>query len=151
MRLSLLLIFAALTGCTSTTNYSFDVNVTNKTSHPLTIGFTKTGPPFEPRWASPENLTEVLPRSRQPLTWGRLLGPGGTGQYHLSGEFERGAYAVLRVYSGDRPFDELLAISRGTPGRIDLTLVPGNQNTFELEDEGGKLTSKLIRAAAVVP
>ena len=136
---------AVLSGCASTTRYHFDVRVKNTTSQPITIGFTKTGPPVESQWASPENLTN-LPPSRQPAHWGEMLPPGKSVSYEIHGEFYKGIYGVLRVYAGDPPLAELLAISRGNAARIDLMLEPGNRNNFIIDDSTGKLRGKLIRA-----
>src|SRR5438874_168139 len=86
------LLLIALTGCAKT--HSFDVGIKNNTDHPLTIGFVKSGPPFEPHWAAPEDWA-MLPPSRQPARWGQVLAAGKIVEFHVSGKFDRGAGAFL--------------------------------------------------------
>lgn len=146
--LALFLLAALLTGCASPTKYNFDVSLRNATSGPLTVDFVKKGPPNEPQWASPESYT-ALPPSRQPTEWGKVIAAGKTAEVHVTGEIYPGAPAYLRVYAGEHPLNELLAISRGTGGRLDLVLVPGRNNAFIITDPNGKLAAKLFRFEAV--
>src|SRR4051812_2612291 len=98
---ALLLIFITATlGCSQ--KHAFDVSVRNDTSRPITVGFVKVGGPFEPDWASPEDLTE-LPPSGRPTDWGKVLPPGKTASVRVGGDFESGAAAFLRVYAGTYP------------------------------------------------
>ena len=145
MRLLALLIFSAtFVGCSPATKASFDVSIRNRSSGPLTVGFVKRGSPFEQDWASPEELTN-LPPSRQPSLWGFVVEQGKTAEVRVHGEFSGGASAYLRVYAGDHPLVDLLAMSRGTGSRLDIALQPGRNNAFVITDPGAKLTAQLSR------
>jgi hypothetical protein len=143
MKPVLCLLIFALTGCTTTHN--FDVAVKNDTSHPITVGFVKAGPPFEPHWAAPEDYA-MLPPSRQPTHWGQVIPQGKIMQIRIAGKFDRGSAAYLRIYLDEHTADHLLAISHGTGNRIDLGLHPGGDNRYViLLDDKGNLTAKLAR------
>ena len=144
MRFLPCLLLAVLTGCMTTTRYSFDVSVKNDALRPITIGFTKTGPPAEPRWASPESYTN-LPPDRQPPTWGHVIPPGKIASIHIEGEFQRSVYPILRIYIGEHTLTELLAMSRGNGDRLDLNLRPGPDNAFIVTEDAGRLSAKLAR------
>lgn len=134
-------------GCNSAKPYTFDVSVRNATDQPLTVGFVKRGPPFDPRWASPEEFTD-LPPSRQPTHWGVVIPPGRTMATRETAEMSPGADPVIRVYLGDRPYDELLAVSRGGGGRIDLSIRPGPPNDYVVTNDPPKgLAAKVARLA----
>jgi hypothetical protein len=140
-QLPILLLLACTIGCNTPTRYTFDVSVKNAASQPITVGFTKTGPPPERGWAAPEDFSNAPP-SRMPGNWGEIVEPGKTASVRISGSFYRGVTAVLRVYIGDRPLADLLAMSRGTGDRIDLGLVPGPDNTFIITDPHGRLIGR---------
>ena len=140
--LTLLFIVSLITGCASPTKYNFAVSLRNATAGPITVGFVKKGPPNEPQWASPESFT-LLPPSRQPTEWGEVIVAGKIANVRLSGEVYPGTPAYLRVYAGEHPLNELLAISRGTGGRLDLILDPGHNNAFVITDPNGRLAAKL--------
>ncbi len=143
MRSFILLFLAALmTGCVSPKKYNFAVSLRNATTGPLTVGFVKKDPPNETQWMSPESFTN-WPPSRQPTDWGEVIAAGKVANFRVTGEVYPGATAFLRVYSGVHPLNELLAISRGTGGRLDLGLVPGENNAFVITDPSGKLSAKL--------
>jgi hypothetical protein len=140
---AILMLACALTGCTTT--QTFDVSVKNQTSRPITVGFVKEGPPLEAHWAAPEDYAS-LPPSRQPARWGQVVPDGKIVSIRVQGKFDRGAAAFLRVYLDEHTADQLLAISRGTGGRVDLALRPGGDNRFVLMiDDHGTLTAKLAR------
>jgi hypothetical protein len=142
----ILLVGLALTGCA--TSQSFDVSIKNQTSRPIIVGFVKDGPPFEEAWASPEDYAQ-LPPSRQPATWGVVVPDGKIVTTHIQGKFERGSAPFLRVYLDEHSADQLLAISRGIGGRVDVGLHPGGDNRFVLMlDEHGKLVAKLARLSS---
>lgn len=142
--ITFLFIAVLLTGCASPTKYDFAVSLRNATAGPITVGFVKKGPPNEPQWASPESYTS-LPPSRQPTEWGEVIAAGKFANVRVTGEIYPGVPAYLRVYAGEHPVNELLAISRGTGGRLDLILVPGQNNTFVITDPNGRLAGKLFR------
>ena len=141
------LLLAVLTGCSTPAQYSFDVSVKNNTARPLTIGFTKNGPPAEPGWASPESETN-LPPDRQHATWGNVVAPAKIASIHIDGKFYGGVYPFLRIYSGEHTLTELLAMSRGNGDRLDLNLRPGPDNFFIVTEEAGRLSAKLARMAS---
>jgi hypothetical protein len=131
--------FALLTlvGCASPETFS--VSVQNATDEPLTVGFVKGGGAPAPGWESPEDYA-MLPPSRQPNTWGRVIEPGMTGSAHISGTFEHGSAPYLRIYAGAHTANDLLAISRGN-NRLDLMLDPGLPNHFLVQIHDGRLAA----------
>ena len=143
MRTTLFLLAALFLGaCASPTRYDFDVSVKNATTQPLTIGFTKTGPPDELQWMPPE-LTYF--RSARPTeTWGRMVAPGEIATCRMSGRFYKGVYAMLRIYGGEHMLTDLLAVSHDPSRRLDLILEPGDRNTFVIDERAGQLSGKVI-------
>ena len=110
----------------------------------MTGGFIKHGPPFDPTWASPEEIFQNTPPSRQPDHWGRVVPPGQTISVHKGGMMAPGADPVLRVYLDDHPLPDLLAISHGSGQRLDLGIRPTANNNFiitEVPPQG--LTARL--------
>jgi hypothetical protein len=112
-----------LVGCGGKT-HTFDVAVSNETAAPITVWLTKTGGAYEKHWRSPEDLAIESPRGSRiagvkiPAGQSAATGP-------VKGKFEPGSVAILRVYAGDYSFSDLLAVSRGSPNRADVTLYPG--------------------------
>ena len=56
----------------------------------------------------------------------------------LKGHFAPGTNAVLRVYSGATQMSDILAVSRGSPSRLDVVLEPG-ANHLTVTDGDGRL------------
>jgi hypothetical protein len=133
-------------GCAS--EHSFDVSVKNATDRPLTIGFVKLGAQASEDWASPESFA-LLPPSRQPINWGVVIDPHTIASRHVTGSFEPGTEAQLRVYGGARTLSDLLAISRGTGDRLDLMLIPDARNDFIITYPDGRLAAHLAGADGV--
>jgi hypothetical protein len=131
--------FASGGGCSPTQTRKFDVTVRNQTPGPLTLSLAKDGPPYEPTWATPEDVAKESPRLRE--DWRRT--PGGMSALPagrvadvrgLTGQFESGTHAYLRVYAGELNISEMLSKSPGSPDRVDVPLVPGtNEITIVLE------------------
>jgi hypothetical protein len=143
MRTVLLVLFVAVTGgCASERTYA--VRIRNNAPEPITVGFTKDGPVFEERWASPEALSN-LPQSRMPEHWGVVVEQGQAKGLQVVGKFESGTHAFLRVYAGAPTADELLAKSHGTGGRLDLLLNQSGDNDFVVEEMQGRLSAHLRR------
>lgn len=140
----LLLTFLALAvGCAGSAEpRTYRLTVRNKTDGPITIGLTKNGPPQEPGWLSPEELTDIPP-SRRPDHWGQVLDKDTKASVKVEGNFYPDGHAYLRVYRGDAPADELLAKSHGTGSRADVALTPNVINDFTIEDHAGQITAKL--------
>src|SRR5688500_3418732 len=62
-------------GCNSTRTDTFDVDIRNATEQPVTLSLAKDGPPYEPTWATPEDLAIESPKLRE--EWAG--GPSGMG------------------------------------------------------------------------
>jgi hypothetical protein len=128
---------------------TYSVAVRNGTERPITIGLAKEGGgPYEPVWAAPEEMA-MEPASRQPdprvmgRSWGVTVPPGKRGEAGpVKGTFGSGARAMLRVYSGDLTMPEVLAVSRGSPNRVDVELHEG-ANAYTIQNRGGKLVAEV--------
>jgi hypothetical protein len=142
--LPLLLLLTLTVGCATTQTRIYRVTVRNKTDGPITVGLTKNGPPQEPGWLSPEEMTDIPP-SRRPDHWGQVVDPGMKASVKVQGHFESGVHAFLRVYRGNAPIDHLLAMSHGTGSRADIALTPTVVNDFTIEERDGRITPRLTR------
>lgn len=139
MRWTILPLLALLVGCGPETR-SYNVTVQNNATEPMTLWLTKSGSPLEKNWISPEDLAVLrmdkgskLPGTVIPVGERRGIGP-------IAGKFAGGSQAVLRVYRGQRKFDELLSMNADSPNRTDVQLVPGNNEI--LIDARGVATRK---------
>jgi hypothetical protein len=140
------LLLAACFACSSSRTQTFDINVTNATTRPVTISLAKNGPPYEAAWASPEDIAIETPRYRERGGMG-VIPPGKTASVEkLSGKFDANTDAYLRVYAGDLTISEMLSKSRGSPGRVDVQLVPG-QNDIRVVDNGGSIAAQIDQPA----
>src|SRR5688500_3931362 len=97
MRFAPCLLIVLPVGCSAR---SYDVTVRNDLNQPITVWLTKSGPPAEANWLSPEQM--AIGENTGP---GRLSGvtiPAGkiaeTGK--VKGKFPKGTSAILRVYVG---------------------------------------------------
>ncbi len=121
--LCLIVLMLVSVGCT----YSgrFTVGVVNQTDQPLSVGLVKNGPPTEPAWASPFEIHMANPHLSG-RKWGTLVPPGEAVVIGpQSGKFAPNVVAVLRVYVGDLPVEDLLAISPGSRDRLDIPIDNG--------------------------
>src|SRR3954467_4229664 len=126
-------------GCSPTQTRTFDVTVRNQTPGALTLSLAKDGPPYEPAWATPEDVATESPRLRE--DWRRTQGgmkavPAGrvADVRGLTGKFESGTHAYVRVYAGELSISEMLSKGRDSPDRVDVPLAPGtNDITIVLE------------------
>ena len=132
-------------GCAPARTDTFDVDIRNATSGPVTLSLSKDGPPYEPTWATPEDLAIESPKLRE--EWAG--GPSGMGVVPagktasvkgLKGRFDGGTRAFLRAYAGDLTISQMLARSQGSPDRVDVELVPG-ANRIVLIDKSGRITA----------
>ena len=138
--LSTLLLVLVGMGCSSTKTYSFQVSVKNDTTRPLTVWLVKEGPPEEQGWRSPEQLARSVPQQEERIG-GRMLPPGKTADTGtVTGKFQPGSYAWLRVYDGPQHLSEILAISRGNPSRLDIPLDPGVTRII-IKDKAGRISA----------
>jgi len=124
LRKLLLLCGLMILGCGSSTQ-SYSVMVKNDGMEPMTVWLTKDGPPAEVNWLSPEQIAVSGKVKDSPIS-GVVIPPGKTGDLGpIEGRFDSRSSAVLRIYRGQKLFDEMLAMSRGSPNRTDLKLSPG--------------------------
>lgn len=136
-----LVLLSIMVGC-STHSESYMVSVKNETQSPLTMGFTKDGEPFQDEFMAPEDI--ALDRQVKPelYSWGNLLMPGkvASTKKPMTAKLETDAVAYLRVYRGHLNMLEILAISRGSPSRADVPLMPG-QNSYIIVEQDGRLNA----------
>jgi hypothetical protein len=138
-------------GCSPTQTRTFDVTVRNQTPGPLTLSLAKDGPPYEPAWATPEDVATESPKLRE--DWRRTQGgmkavPSGrvADVRGLTGKFESGTHAYLRVYAGELTISEMLSKSPGSPDRVDVPLQPGT-NEITIVTEGTHLKAQINQPA----
>jgi hypothetical protein len=134
-----------LGGCTQ--SLTFQVAVRNETSKPITVGFTKEGGgPFEPQWATPEQIAIQSPDHPE-AKWDCVeVPPGKTGVAGpITGNFDSHAVALLRVYGATGPMEDLMAISRGSPARVDVPLSPGRNAIIIRDAGGGRLAAEHVQ------
>jgi hypothetical protein len=143
------MLVLALLGGGCTPRASFEVTVVNQTMSPLTVGLVKDGPPFEREWATPD---EVALRTGGPegmAPWGHVVPAGRTvDSPAVSGAFPEGTAAYLRLYRGERPNSELLAISSPSPDRAEVLLFPGWNEVVVTEDLKGIKATRVRRGGA---
>lgn len=133
-RIALPALLVLLAGCSSTRSYTFDVAVSNDLQQPITIWLTKDGPPYEDGWLAPEDLAIASEKSGE-MIGGVVLQPGDVAHKTVQGKFDPGTVAVLRIYRAVG-FNNILAISKGNPNRLDIVLQPG-PDYFSVNDKGG--------------
>jgi hypothetical protein len=72
-----------------------------------------------------------------------VIPPGKTASVDkLTGRFDPNTQGYLRVYAGAPTLSEMLARSRGSPGRVDVPLVPG-RNDIRVIDKGGHIAAQI--------
>ncbi|HWE95640.1 MAG TPA: hypothetical protein VG269_16870 [Tepidisphaeraceae bacterium] len=133
-RLLLLLLLALVAGCAPTETYT--VSLKNQTPRPITAIMTKDGPPFEKGWASPEDVAadRVAPDEVSGI---QVIPEGRTGtNTGLSGHFDKGTHAILRVYDGKMLPSEMLRTQPGR-SRVDTVLHPGENRFVARETADG--------------
>jgi hypothetical protein len=136
MRLIALLILALLVVGCGPTSRTYSVSIDNQASEPYLVWLTKSGPPVEQAWMSPEQVA-VYGLDKGTKVPGAVVAPGKTiSRSNVTGKFDGRSEAILRVYRGERKFAELLAIQSDSPNRTDLVLSPGQNNI--LIDKAGK-------------
>ena len=123
-------------GCAS----SYQVEVKNQTTQPVTLWLTKDGPPPEEGWYSPEQLA-TMPADLRPTYDLAIVPPGRTGATEsMSGEFPRGTNPVVRVYAGAKELFHILEDAKaGTEQRVDKTLKKGMNRFVVVEAGDGKI------------
>jgi hypothetical protein len=122
---SILSLLVLLVGCEQGQKRTYDVTVKNQSAMPVTIWLTKNGPPWEDGWKSPEDLAIESPKVDEKIG-GVIVPPGRTAVTgKRTGTFAPKVDAILRVYHGQKLFDDLLAIHADSPNRTDVVLDPG--------------------------
>jgi hypothetical protein len=121
------LLIACGVGCESSRSYT--VAVANRTDAAVTVVLTKDGGPFEPAWASPE---DVAIAGGKEVDAG-VIPAGKTGAVERTGKFAGDSRAVLRVYRGQISLDQMLATQRG-PLRVDVPVPPGESRWMVVEE-----------------
>jgi hypothetical protein len=135
-------LFLAI-GCAETR--SFQVAVRNDTARPLTVGLVKEGGKYEPQWQSPEQAVMRTTGDDERGWDSVVVAPGAMGAAGpVKGDFARNALATLRVYAGDLQLSDVLAISRGSPSRVDVPLDEG-RNAIIVREEAGKLVYDRVK------
>lgn len=112
-----------LVGCGGKSQ-TYEVAVSNETATPITVWLTKSGGPYERHWRSPEDLAIESPRGSR-IAGVKIPSGASAATDRVKGKFDEGTGAILRIYAGDYSFSDLLAVSRGSPNRIDVPLDPG--------------------------
>jgi hypothetical protein len=130
-------------GCAETR--TFQVAVRNETSRPLTVGLAKEGGKFEPQWQTPEQAAAHTSADDE-RGWDSVVVPPGETRSAgpVKGDFSGMALATLRVYEGDLQLSDMLAMSRGTGGRLDVPLDEG-RNAVIVREEAGKLVCEKVK------
>ena len=128
----------AAVGCAQTRTY--DLAVRNDLDKPVTVCLTKAGGPAEPGWESPEELAGPDHPASDEQPPGVVVPPGKTASPgEMSGEFYGGGLAVLRVYAGTPSLNQMNAISRDSPDRVDWRLHTGVSRLVVRRADDGRL------------
>ncbi|HEX5241712.1 MAG TPA: hypothetical protein VFW23_00515 [Tepidisphaeraceae bacterium] len=135
-----LLVLLCVAGCAGNVR-NFQISLTNDTPNPLTIALTKSGPPFEAKWAAPEDVAakHVTPDQTSGMM---VIQPSKTVNSTVSGRFEKNSEPVLRVYPGAMTFSEMLSAKTGV-NRFDLPLTDGS-NKFIVRQGGQGLNIETV-------
>jgi hypothetical protein len=141
MKIAALSLLFLVLGCDQTRSY--DVSLKNDSTKPVTIWLTKSGPKFEQGWKSPEDLAIESPKMNEKIA-GVVVPPGKTAATgNVTGTFEPRVDAILRVYLGQKDFNELLATNRQSLDRTDVVLKPGT-NRILVKDDGNGVSATLV-------
>ncbi len=132
-------------GCVSTPPATeFTVEVMNISSTPVSAGLVKSREPKEEGWYAPADLVIHVPELSD-RHWGELIRPGETKVLGPQrGHFQPGSAAMLRVYGGNPTVEELTAVGRADPDRVDVFL-PAGRSSYVVTARGGRLVA--IRAS----
>jgi len=130
---------ALIAGCASDKQV-YQVVLDNRSDRPVTVWLTQSYEARDPQWMSPETMAIHSPRLHDSPN--RVVVPPGktASTSELKAKLASDTDAVLRIYIGERSFDELLAMSRDNPNRFDIVLKPG-RNELVLREEDGRLVA----------
>ena len=110
------------------TERQYTVDVHNHSDAPYTVLLTKDGPPAEIGWASPEDMNEKLQTAPPKAMTYVEVPPGKSARNSRTGRFNSGTGAILRIYRGSQTPDAMLGISPASALRVDLPLLPGDND-----------------------
>jgi hypothetical protein len=137
-----LLLFAV--GCTQTQSY--DLSVRNDTPQPITIWLTKDGPEDEPAWRSPEVVAIGQATGHGGRIAGVVVAPGKIAHTNIQGQFASDTRAILRFYRGQLQLNQILAISRDSPDRLDIYLPPGPSHIIVRDTPDGRFAITPVKS-----
>lgn len=142
------LVLSVAAGCDSTRTDRFDIDLRNDTSKPLTLSLAKDrGAPYEPAWATPEDVAVETPRLREDWAGGQtgmaqVVPPGKSASVRgLVGAFYPNTRGYVRAYAGELNISQMLARSAGSPDRVDVPLAPG-ANRVTIVEDGARVVAK---------
>ncbi len=122
-------------GCAS--QQTFDVNVTNRLSDPITVWMTKAKPvtddDYESGWMPPE--VAAVGTTGSDRIGGVAVEPGETAHTRLTGHIASDDVAVLRVYRA-ADMNMILTMQPTNPGRLDIPLDPGTTDIDIVAKDG---------------
>ncbi len=138
----LLSLLVLSTGCAHETR-TYDIRVRNETQRPVTLVLEKEGGPREDAWTTPEDVANGPARENN--AWGLGVVPAGktAAAKRVSGQFDPGARAWLRVYGGDLSVGEMIKIKSGSPSRKDVPIQPGD-NEFTVISKGATIDVQTV-------
>jgi hypothetical protein len=141
------LVFAV--GCASQTR-SFNIEVHNNSSKPITLVLAKDAGPNESLWATPEEVS--IAGVSGDGQWGIGVVPAGktASSQKVVGTFPAGSNAFLRIYAGDLNLGDALKAIPGSPQRVDVPLQTGS-NSFTVMDKEDGIAIDSGPAAAAAP
>jgi hypothetical protein len=132
-----LVLSGVVVGCTTRTE-TYSISLKNGSTQRLMVGLAKDGPPFEDNWASPEEVA-TFDRRADERGWGVPVMPGKTAEVvDEKAKLEPQTTVYVRVYAETPSLAGILAVSRGSPNRLDIPLNPG-MNVLVVTDPNGKL------------
>jgi hypothetical protein len=140
--IALLLGCLLMVGCQGRTQV-YSVSVRNDAAEPLMVGLAKDGPPFEDHWATPEEVSRIVlnPDERG---WGVPVLTGKTAEVkNEKATLNRPTAVYVRIYASAPTLPSMLAISSGSPNRLDIPLHPGDNQLVVTRSEG-QLTYKRL-------
>lgn len=136
--LGLMTVLLLATGCRMAKTRTYDVSVYNGSRVSITIWLTKDGEPFENGWLSPEDIVLESPKNKGIVMSGVVVPPGKTAfTGPKQGKFDPDTSAVLRIYDGQLKLNDILAVGRDSPLRLDLPLPVGTSSWTVTRDEKG--------------
>jgi len=97
------------------------------------VWITKYHGPYEAGLAPPEEVA-ISPGDVR-ILGGHVLAVGDTGEVKVKAKIDKDNVAMLRVYNAT-DINGILAISRGSPDRLDLPLDPGKSDLDVVRVDG---------------